>query len=60
MIEELKRRLNRLNNRVEAMEEKHLGSELKLTYWAGYNLGYLKGKIWEIENTLDLLENKED
>lgn len=52
-IENLKRRLNRLNEKKEELEKKHLGNEMKFTYWGGYALGYLKGKTSEIENTLD-------
>ena len=51
--EKLKRRLNRLKGQYDDLEKKHNGNELKHTYWAGFNLGYLYGKIAEIENILD-------
>lgn len=54
-IEKLKRRLNRLKEQRDKLQEEHGGNELKYTYWGGYNLGYLKGKICEIENILDEL-----
>ena len=52
-IENFKRRLNRLTEQKIKLEKEHLGNEMKLTYWGGYTLGYLKGKISEIENILD-------
>ena len=52
-IENFKRRLNRLTEQKIKLEKEHLGNEMKLTYWGGYALGYLKGKISEIENILD-------
>ena len=54
-IENLKRRLNRLKEQQNILENEHKGNELKYTYWGGYNLGYLKGKISEIEDILDEL-----
>lgn len=57
MIEKLKRRLSRLKEQRDKLEEEHKGKELtKYTYWAGYDLGYLKGKICEIEEMVDELE----
>jgi hypothetical protein len=52
-VEELKRRLNRLKEQRDELESKHKGNELKFTYWGGFDLGYLKGKISAIENILD-------
>lgn len=54
-IEKLIRRLNRLKQQQEELELKHKGNELQYTYWGGYNLGYIKGKISEIENILEIL-----
>lgn len=54
-IEKLKRRLNRLKEQRDKLQKKHGGNELKCTYWGGYDLGYLKGKICEIEDILDEL-----
>ena len=60
VIDELNRRLDRLKNMHKAMASKHSGNEDIYTYFAGYDLGYLEGKIAEIENTLDIMnENKE-
>lgn len=53
MKEKLKRRLNRLKCQYDDLEKKHNGNELKYTYWVGFNLGYLNGRIAEIENILD-------
>ena len=55
-IEELKRRLERLIKQRDKLLEQHNGNELNFTYWGGYELGYVKGKINEIENILDIIE----
>jgi len=55
-IEKLKRRLNRLKEQRDKLQGEHSGNELKYTYWGGYDLGYLKGKICEIEDILDELD----
>ena len=47
------RKLNRFKEQKELLESKHLGKELEYTYWGGYSLGELKGKISIIENILD-------
>lgn len=60
-IERLKRRLNRLKEQRDVLQKNHGGNELKYTYWGGFSLGYLKGKIFEIEEILDeLSENNGD
>lgn len=56
-INKLIRRLDRLKKQKEELESKHLGNELKYTYWGGYELGYIKGKIAEIEDILDELDS---
>lgn len=56
-IEELKRRLQRLIEQRDKLLEQHKGNEPNFTYWGGYELGYVKGKINEIENILDDLES---
>tara|TARA_R110002050_G_scaffold34397_12_gene86898 strand:+ start:6241 stop:6444 length:204 start_codon:yes stop_codon:yes gene_type:complete len=56
--EKLKRRLNRLIVQKKLLESKHNGNETKYTYHGGFDMGYLKGKISEIENTLDELCDK--
>lgn len=50
---ELKRRLARLNKRHDELLEKHCGNEEKYTYWGGYEMGYVRGKISEIDKMLD-------
>ena len=54
---ELKRRLERLNKKVEVLESKHRGKGENFTYHGGYDLGYLKGKIGEIEEQIDIEED---
>ena len=36
------------------------GNELKHTYWTGYELGYLKGKLYEIQREIDEIEFEND
>lgn len=55
-IEKLKRRLTRLRKQKDEMESRHKGNEEKYTYHGGFDLGYLKGKITEIEDIIDDLE----
>jgi hypothetical protein len=55
-ITRLERRLKRLKEKKDEMESRHSGNEQKFTYHGGFDLGYLKGKIDEIENTIDELE----
>lgn len=52
-IEKLKRRLNRLKEQRDKLQKEHGGNELNYTYWGGYDFGYLKGKISEIEDIID-------
>ena len=59
-IEELERRLKRLTDKKNEMEGEHKGNEEKYTYWGGYNLGYLKGKIAELEETISMVQNAMD
>lgn len=54
-VEKLKRRLNRLKELRDKLLMEHGGNEHKYTYWGGYDLGYLNGKICEIEDILDEL-----
>lgn len=54
-VKKLTRRLNRLKEQRDKLQWEHGGNELKYTYWGGYDLGYLKGKICEIEDILDEL-----
>jgi hypothetical protein len=49
----LLRRLDRLNKEKVKLETRHKGNEQQFTYHGGFDLGYVKGKIHEIENILD-------
>ena len=52
------RRLAIYNARLDILKAIHKGRELtELTYWAGYNYGYLQGKISELESTIERLNN---
>jgi len=54
---ELKRRLQRHQETEKEAQRRHSGQELNVyTYHAGFDLGYVKGKIYEIENTISMLE----
>jgi hypothetical protein len=50
---ELERRLTRLGNMRDDLELKHSGNEQNYTYHGGFELGYIKGKIAEIETQLE-------
>ena len=54
-ISKLERRLKRLSKQRDVLLKIHSGNEHNYTYWGGYELGYIKGKIDEIENILDIL-----
>lgn len=56
-IERLKRRLRWLIEQRDELLKRHKGNETKFTYWGGYALGCLKGKISEIEDLIDELES---
>lgn len=56
MISTLKRRIERFEKMVEEKLQKEQGNEINFTYWGGFNLGYLKGKITVLEEFLDYLE----
>lgn len=61
--EEFIRRLERLNNQKEKWEEylkDHIEYKFTDEYSNGFDLGYLKGKISEIENVLDLINEDEN
>ena len=57
--EKIKRRLKRLEGQRDLLLDSHKGNEQKFTYWGGYDLGYIKGKINEIEDSLDDLHDVE-
>ena len=58
MENKLKRRLNRLIVQRDELLKKHKGNEINFTYWGGYELGYIKGKICEIEDIIDEIDFK--
>ncbi len=51
--ERLEHRLKRLQDRLAVMEKKYIGNEKEYTFHGGFDFGYLKGTIAEIENQLD-------
>lgn len=53
--ESLERRWDRLTRMKEALEEKY-GDTTKFTFHGGFELGYIVGKISEIENQIDRVE----
>jgi hypothetical protein len=56
-LKKLNRKLSRYKEYRDELVEMHKGNEEKFTYWAGYKLGYVKGKIDEIETVIDELTN---
>jgi hypothetical protein len=48
------RRLKGLIERKSMLESKHKGNEERFTYHGGYELGYIKGKITELEDSVDV------
>lgn len=58
-IEKLQRRLKRLCEQRDTLLREHKGKEQSFTYWGGYELGYIKGKINEIEDILDEIEDEQ-
>ena len=58
MLERLKRRLARLHIKLSELQKIHLGNETSLTYWGGYDMGYIKGQIAAIEDLIDDLNDK--
>lgn len=55
-IENLKRKLKRLEEAREKVLKYNKSNEPNLTYWGGWDLGYLTGKISATENQIDYLE----
>jgi ribosome-associated translation inhibitor RaiA len=57
LIDNLKRRLARLKEKEQALTERHdeVGTVF-LSYHGGWDLGYIQGKIAEIEDFIDDLE----
>jgi hypothetical protein len=56
LIKTYARRLARQKAKLEELEKKHIGNELNFTYWGGYEMGYTKGKISELEEAISSLE----
>jgi len=56
-IENLKKRLERLKSKKEELSKTHVGHEHDFTYHGGWEMGYLDGKIYEVENLIDALED---
>lgn len=56
---QINRQLNRLNEQRDKLIKEHRGKENEFTYWGGYSLGYLDGKITQIENTIEKIEESE-
>ena len=53
-IEKIKRRLKRLEHQRDVLEANHKGREVThFSYWGGFELGYLKGKITVLEDILE-------
>ena len=59
-LKEIKRRLARLIEMRDKLCAEHYGQEQKFTYWAGYRLGELKGKISILEDIVDFFEGDEN
>ena len=51
--ERLKRRLARLQKQRDELKSKHEGHEQEYTYYAGYSLGHIEGRIYALEDLLD-------
>mgnify|MGYP004701310355 CR=1 FL=1 len=58
ILKSLKRRLTRLQLQRDKLIAEHKNKEQNFTYWGGYSLGYTKGKIAEIEDIIDILEEE--
>ena len=57
IYEKIERRLSRLVEKRETLLRLHQGKEQKFTYWAGYELGYIKGQISILEDNLDTIKS---
>ena len=55
----LKRRLARQRYREAELAAKYQNNEQNLTFHAGFDIGYVKGKISEIEVSIDALEDED-
>ena len=50
--DKLKRRLERLQEMEKELTLEHNGNELNYTYWGGFKLGHLRGRISVLEEIL--------
>lgn len=51
--ERIEKSIKRLNSKIAELEEKYNGKEQQYTFWAGWDLGYFKGKRDVLEDWLD-------
>jgi hypothetical protein len=58
-IKRLERRLIRMKERIYRIEKIHKGNEQNFTYHGGFNLGYLRGRVCELEDILDDINDKD-
>jgi len=59
-LEKLQRRITRLKKQREELKTKHVGHEREYTYYGGYALGHIEGRISVIEDLIDdILETLE-
>lgn len=58
--DKLKSRLKRWHGKAELLSTGSRGKEVDFTFWGGYSLGFIEGKIAEIEDMLDILEEDWD
>jgi hypothetical protein len=56
--EQLTRKITRVKSQIKELETQHEGKEDKFTYWGGFSMGYLKGKLTILEDWLDDLQDK--
>jgi hypothetical protein len=52
----LKRKLIRLKKIESELDEKYTNNEIKYTFYAGFDLGYVVGQISAYEDILDLFD----
>lgn len=54
-IEKLKRRLVRLEKQRRELKAEHKGQEHNYTYYGGYSLGHIEGRIFALEGVIDIM-----
>lgn len=55
-VKRLRRNLKRCSEQYEKMAAEHGGNEQNFTYHGGFSLGYLKGKMYVLDDILSILE----